>query len=168
MKSNRFFNLLDDNTRTTLQLATQMPNPVFLTPVQEGWSSIEILEHICLTDQLISNLIFGQPDGIAKGKFLIRESKLQYLLVQDIQRLDAPDFVRPRGTVNSSDQFIHTFSEIRKNLKERLTIPCQLPENRYYHTPLLGNLTVNDWLFFIIFHTERHLNQIRRIMLVSK
>lgn len=167
MNDPHFYKLLDDNTQNTLLFGRQISSVDSFYQVKSGWSGIEILEHICLTDEFVASFIFKTPDGVADKEFLVGESKLREMLIYSTHRVNAPDRVIPKNTISDQHQFAEKFSEIRANLVERLKTPSDLPTYRYYHTPLMGDLTVSDWLYFMIFHTERHLNQLRKLMTVN-
>lgn len=163
MNIDTYLKLLDDNTEQTLALAIQLPAPLPLLKVDTGWTGIQILEHIYLTDKVVSEFIFQAPKGLAPTLHFIGQDELKRRLILEIQPVQAPPAVIPSGSISGIAQFNVEFKALRDRLKYRLLTETALPINRYYHTALMGDLTVMDWLFFILYHTERHLNQLKKL-----
>lgn len=76
----------------------------------------------------------------------------------------APEALLPKGEVTDVDAFKKRFQEQRKELKEDIENGKLIIDNRTRKHPRLGEMTVSDWLYFLISHTERHVEQIGELV----
>jgi hypothetical protein len=155
--------LLKQNTVDTLTIAKNIEAPYPLYEVQNGWSGIQILEHLLLTDKLIMTLIFCEPQGLADHQFLVGEKVLRKSMVEEPGNIEAPRPIHPTGSIETIAQFIEEYSTMRTDMEARIKNSSHLPPNRYYKNRIFGNMTYSDWLLFIIYHTVRHHNQIKKL-----
>lgn len=125
------------------------------------WSILEILEHIYITDKIIYSIVSKDSDKIAKTKEIIGQHKLENILVvQREKKLQTPDLLSPKGNFHNLSDFISAFTILRNTIKNDLLTYSLKIDNRIHNHFLLGEMTIKDWLNFILFHTERHLSQI--------
>ena len=155
--------VLKQNTSDTLTIAENIKSPYPLYEVQSGWSGIQILEHLLLTDRLIMTLIFGEPQGLADNQFLVGEEALRKSMVEEPGNIEAPRAILPTGTIETVAEFISEYSDMRVDMEARIMNSTHLSPNRYYRNRIFGNMTYSDWLLFIIYHTVRHHNQIKKL-----
>lgn len=163
MTIEKITDLLKQNTVDTLTIAENIKEPYPLYEVQNGWSGIQILEHLLLTDRLIMTLIFEEPQGLADSQFLIGEETLRKSMVEEPGNRDAPRAIHPTGIIQTIAQFKTEYSAMRSQMEARIAGSAHLPQNRYYKNRIFGNMTYSDWLLFIIYHTVRHHNQIKKL-----
>jgi uncharacterized damage-inducible protein DinB len=139
-----------------------------LTPIQQsakpadGWSVLEILEHIYLTEKSIIRLLKSPPEGLHDGDEKIGRQQLKKLLIEKRQiKVEAPEFTLPKGILANVDAFETAFADQRARLIQSLEEGTLVVDSRLYLHPYLGKITVSDWLYLIIYHSERHLGQLQ-------
>lgn len=136
-------------------------------PADNVWSIVECLEHIFLVDVGVSKtLTVNAPETYTNDKSeLLGADKLHHILVNKRNefKVPAPDFVTPSGrfkTVNEASQSINIIID---------KIILHLDQNDIStetHTikhPRLGEMTKLDWIYFLIAHTNRHIEQIEEV-----
>ena len=162
MNQEAFFELMDKSTAEALELAHSL-SPAQLSYAKPGrWSAMQILEHICMAETSIGNIMSRSSDQISEHSELVGLDKVHKMVVEDRQRtVVAPDRMVPKGTITSVAEFEKIFTEQRNTLKHDLLSRTKIIDNRVFKHPALGEMTITDWMYFPIKHTERHLEQIR-------
>jgi len=79
------------------------------------------------------------------------------LVDQRGKKLQTNDLLSPQGNFQTLADFNSAFIIIRNSIEKNLTTENLKIDNRIHNHFLLGEMTITDWLNFILFHTERHL-----------
>ena len=163
--------LLSDKIRTTLfslidLIDSSGEEELHYKPAPDSWSILECVEHICLVNHNIAQLIQTPPPASHENKLseLYGEGKLNHLLVtkRDMKRV-APEKVTPKGifkTPGEAKEAIYRDTETILRTLEATSIGQQTHTIPHH---ALGEMTKTDWLHFMIAHTQRHLLQIETI-----
>ena len=129
------------------------------------WSAAEVLEHLATVERGVVKLIArrGQdPPPAGAPPPPLEASRVDRLRGRD-ERIAAPERVQPTGSVNAEDS-LRALENTRAALCEafRAANPQALDGCTYEH-PVLGTLTLRDWVHFVAHHEARHVAQIREI-----
>jgi hypothetical protein len=160
-----FIETLDNNTNETLRVANGCSMIELASKKDEGWTIIEVLEHIFKTESITLYFLSKPTDKIAGTAELLGEKKLKYDLVEQRKafKLMSPDILKPKGDIPDIKMFEKMFLDQRNFLKEHLRSGKLVIDNRIHNHPFIGEMTISDWLYFLIHHTQRHLEQIEEI-----
>ncbi|RYY97012.1 MAG: DinB family protein [Chitinophagaceae bacterium] len=161
MNLDAYFQQLDQQEAEALQLADQLP-PDLPAPAEGRWSPLQELEHICLTEALVRKVLRHPSDKRAGVPELFGNQRLEKLVVAGRKSpIEAPEYLHPKGRLATAADFGHCFRAQRAELKEDLGSGRILPDDRTHPHPVLGELTIADWLYFLVQHTQRHLVSLR-------
>jgi hypothetical protein len=138
-------------------------------PAPDAWSACQILEHLAtiernmlrLINKLLSKAEAAGVPAAADGS-IAPISMDEFIRATDGTRLEAPEAVRPTGTVSCADSLaslVETRAEIHV-LRARL-VAIDLAGATFPH-PYVGPLNLYQWLAFIGLHERRHLAQLER------
>jgi hypothetical protein len=159
-----YISQLDDNTHALIQLANSYPAGILTIKKDDRWSILEILEHITITDRVVISLLQRPSEEVHIEEEIYGKQKLERILVRlREKKIISPEGLRPKGVLKSVPEFENLFVPNRNTLKSMLQNGSIVIDNRIYLHPFLGNMTVSDWLYFVIHHTERHTKQIEDI-----
>ena len=158
----KYFDLLDRSTAETLKLAHSL-TPKQLTYARPGrWSAMQILEHICMAESSIGKILVRPSDKVSEQAELIGNERIRKLVVEERHRtVVAPERMIPRGEITTVADFETAFVAQRNALKEDIASGAKTIDNRVFMHPSIGEMTISDWMYFSLSHTERHLDQIR-------
>jgi len=141
------------------------------------WSIAEIVEHLAVSEPRVAGLI-EKLVGKAESDGHVRESAgdggaarlpapvsvAEQVERSRVEKYDAPDAIRPSGSVSVADSLARlreTRSAV-ESLRPRLE-RVDGTALRFPH-PAFGPLDLYQWLAFIGMHEERHLRQIESIL----
>ncbi|HKP31500.1 MAG TPA: DinB family protein [Chitinophagaceae bacterium] len=129
-------------------------------PADDSWSAAEVTEHLLLIETRINNALGrGVPTDRAPDKKieLMREA-----LRDPARKFPAPEFVVPSTAYKVCRKMAELMIMQRGILKEILQT-TNLTQTTEFKHPVLGRLTRLEWIYFNIYHTERHCRQLARI-----
>lgn len=140
--------------------------PKELTYVPEGkWGILAILEHILITERVVLGLIARPSEELSEYAELHGTEKMKRLMIDLRQRrVKAPETLAPKGRIKTCEEFEQEFREYRNTLKEDLLTAKIVVDNRIHKHPIIGAMTISDWLSFLVFHTQRHAEQIKDLV----
>lgn len=169
MEKTYFLNLLDQNTEEVLALVKTCSADQLRFKQDGQWSMLEILEHIIIVDKLCAALLLKPSNETATDLNLYGKAKLNKILVEGrTRKVQAADILKPKGAIENISLFEKVFLAERNLLKENIENKKIIIDNKTHKHPLLGAMTIADWLHFIPCHTERHLEQIKDLLVMAK
>jgi len=146
------------------------PEIFFLKPDENSWSIGEITDHLIKIETLTFQVIQNARLSTTHRK---PDEKIKYIrdtLMNFDKMLSAGGPILPDHQINNKDELIYKLKEIRQSLinfipNNDLSIRCEIFEHQ-----LFGKLTRIEWLYYVVYHSERHLNQINKVIeaLVAK
>jgi iron uptake system EfeUOB component EfeO/EfeM len=161
---------LNINTLETIELISNYTKSE-LNFKQEGDCSItEILEHICISDEKTFALLKSESEYIADTTELYGDGKLKTIVLDynggpKITEMEVKEL---KGAVTDFLTFKDIFVQQRDMLVDALESgEIQLSNNTYDHL-YLGAMTVTDWLNYVIYHTNRHLDDVKDSLMAIK
>ncbi len=161
----KYIHDLNQNTTETIQSARNFPAAQLHVSSGNKWNVIQMLEHICLVDKISHAIISRPPDKMVSSSEILGDEKIYKLVVeQKDTSIMTPAILQPQGEIRDLAIFENVFVSQRNELKKDIQTQKFRIDNRVYNHVLLGELTISDWLYFIIRHTQRHINQINHRM----
>jgi hypothetical protein len=154
---------IDESLKQVLETIASVPEKDFnYRQNPETWSAGEVLEHLCILEELIYSLFSGPLEKTDRSP----DEKINLIRATFLnldKKLNAPSPIGP--TVGNKDysSLINRYNTIRKKLKEAaetqdLNYLCLGFEHRFF-----GKLTKFEWLYFCYYHSLRHCEQIKNI-----
>lgn len=134
-------------------------------PFKGSWTPGQVCQHVKLSVQ-------GMP-GLWQGNVVTPDRKpdahvkmLADVFLDFSTKLDSPDFILPEAKKYSQEEFVRFFTDFAKKLQPlaetldmgQLCVGFEFPNS--------GPLTRQELLAFLLFHTQRHTNQLKKIATV--
>lgn len=126
------------------------------------WNPSEIFEHILIVERMVVDQLRARnatldPDGVPYGV----ENLKATLLDRSHPQKTPPQF-QPKGLYATESRFAADFVAGRDGLFRDLESGSLKIEDRRFHVhPVLGRISELEWLYFAIYHADRHLEQAR-------
>lgn len=129
---------------------------------EDSWTAGQIVEHVLLSAEKFDEVVNSEVEETSRA-FDKLKAQLKAILLSFETKLKSPDFIYPALKEYHSIDHTHRIQKVVQNLKEAvhnldLTKTCVS-----FPLPGLGNLTRYEAIYFVIYHTERHLNQLDKI-----
>lgn len=153
--------LLNALGSSTLQQLTHKEN--------DKWNILEIIEHILITEKTIVNIISKPSNEHSQSNEIIGKEKLHEVLINsNNKKIATLESLKPKGDILDIILFESAFKIHREALKKDLISGVIIIDDRVFKHPYLGDMAVADWLYFLLYHTQRHLQQILVVLNSSK
>ncbi|MET6998265.1 DinB family protein [Chitinophaga defluvii] len=144
------------------QLTTFDQEQLNIAPFKNSWTAGQLAEHLIKANGGFLEVINGPvqdtpraPDAkIAeiKGIFLNFETKMQ-----------APAFIIPADIHYEKPYLLSSLQDIKAGLDHATTTLDLTKTCLAFELPVLGYLTRLEAVYFVIYHTQRHLHQLKNI-----
>ncbi|GAA0555553.1 hypothetical protein GCM10009415_41930 [Chitinophaga japonensis] len=156
---------LDNNTVLFLDILDTMPaDRLHMKNEQTAWSIMDCAEHMLIAEQQVASTLQGPAEPV---KDRAPNSKVAQIS-QSFMDFDKRLFVLGEPpTLEGGYKDIATFSNAFRHNRECIkAILAKEPADwlcRGTEHASFGYMTRMEWVYYLIYHTERHLQQIHRI-----
>lgn len=154
-------------TKTNLlQTASEIRNEDFNQPPFEGsWTPAQVCEHIFKFVSGVAEQLYGPT------KLVQRNADENVKYIRDIfldfnTKMQSPDFVSPGNSPSDKTVMLQSLETALDKIIVAastidLTLTCTL-----FKLPGSGHFTRSEWIWFVIYHTQRHIRQLQNIQAV--
>lgn len=129
-------------------------------PFEGSWTAGQVAEHLFRSDSSILAAIHGtvkpaerQPD--------LRQQELKTVFLDFDTKLNGPEEIQPTGARHEKEALLRSLEGTRSRLFEVASLLDLSPLSIH---PALGELTKMELIYFVIYHTQRHIHQLKNIL----
>jgi hypothetical protein len=165
MDINLYIKNLDSHSESVLNRVENYSDAELSYQPSGGWNVMGILEHILVTEGIVLKLLTRPTEKTHTGDEVLGHDKLHRLMINlRGRKVEAPDALKPKGALKTTEEFKKNFLEQRELLKTNLREGKIIVDNRTHRHAFLGEMTITDWLNFIHLHTQRHSDQMEELV----
>jgi hypothetical protein len=170
MDLNSYLIVLNDNTQEVLNVMSKFSSDEMIFKSSGDSSIADLLEHICISDNRTFDLLISKTGEISPADELYGDEKLKKIVVdyKGGPRITEAEIKELKGMITNFSSFENAFLKNRVQLINALNSGEISISNMTYKHLYLGDMTVTDWLRYIIHHTTRHLNDVKESFLEIK
>ncbi len=134
----------------------------FLKPSAQEWSAAEVGEHLVLVGKHVLKALIGSALPTNRG-FDEKLALLRPAMANQDQKFEAPAIAIPQSIHQNRHDIVDELKSVRQEITKLvpgmdLSLTCMDAKH-----PRVGNLTRYEWIYFDIYHAERHLHQLRTV-----
>jgi uncharacterized damage-inducible protein DinB len=151
---------LEDVTADFLQLLEAVPQEYMNTiPFEGSWTVGQVANHIFKSDSYVLKSLRGPTKDIHReAGEKIEETKKVFL--DFTKKLKSPKQIVPENKTYFKEELLTDLKKTRGEINQSiesldLTVVCA--------DPVLGDMTRLEIIHFVIYHTQRHIHQLRNI-----
>lgn len=128
---------------------------------EDRWTIAQVLEHLLLIEE---NAVKGIKAALTSEENATSPQKPVHLTVDRSRKVPAPSFLEPTDEYQTLESLKERMTKSREALKETIKgkSDTDLTQKSFKH-PVFGLLDVKQWISFIGYHEQRHLEQIEEI-----
>ncbi len=129
-------------------------------PGADKWSIAQVVDHIRLSNNSVAKALAlkGKPLDRNPGE---RISELKSVFLDFQTKLQAPDFIVPSKDIYDPNLLLKDLQASIQLIRERM-YEDNLDE--LINHPAFGDISKFEILHFVLYHTQRHLRQIKEIV----
>ena len=154
------FFALDEATSELIQLLSSFSETEINTiPFRGSWTAAQVAEHITKSNLGIIRSLNAQGQLIQRAPDeRVNDLKKQFLNFSE--KLQSPKFILPTKDIYQKDKVIDDLKLSIEQLRER-SESANLTEA--INHPIFGDITRLELLHFVLYHTQRHIHQLKNI-----
>jgi hypothetical protein len=128
----------------------------------DSWTAGQVADHIHLSSSGIAQVLKG-PSVLTFREPDEKVRKLKDIFLDFSTKMQSPDFIQPSKGPHSKEQLGNTLAnEFATLLKAAETLA--LSETCLgFQLPQMGSFTRIEWIAFVNYHTQRHIQQLKNI-----
>lgn len=131
-------------------------------PPQGGWTPGQIAEHLLLSAG-VAEAITGKTEP-SKRPADQHIDTLAAIFLDFAVKLQSPDFIVPEAKDYDQQEMIYRLKTVWTKLKEAVRLLDLSVLCVDFEFPGLGPLTRQEWIWFYVFHTQRHNRQFQGLL----
>lgn len=153
---------LNSNLNKFVQFFSSVETEALQFKVADEWNMLEILEHVLLTEKSVLKTLSKGSDSFSEYLEVLGYDKLRKLMIDfRHKKVKAPPYVEPSTGVQNVQSLLTELQTGRNLLIEDLQAARLIMSAEVHLHPMLGEMTVVDWLNFVLLHSERHFLQLQ-------
>jgi uncharacterized damage-inducible protein DinB len=135
-------------------------------PFEGSWTAAQVCEHIIKSNKSIVNALKTEGTIIARSPDQ-RIREIRDLFLDFTNKFQSPASVVPTQLNYKKETFVY---DLRKTTEDAKELSKTVNGFEAINVPGFGELTKLELLYFIIFHTQRHIHQLKKVVekVVSK
>ena len=169
MPTEDLFSLLDRERDAFLAQVARVPAArLGERPSPDAWSVAEVVEHVARIDRGVGKIVAlrsAEPlTATAEELAAARLTPERIAFLRDrTQRVEAPERVRPKGTLTPDDALAQLASAREEMKHAYRTADPALLDGAIWPHPIIGPVTLRGWFELTAHHDARHAGQIAEI-----
>jgi len=156
---------LENGTQRLLDLINSVPKRVFQQETSpEKWSIAKVCQHLINTDNNITRILTEPTSPTVDRNPEAKLEKIKDSLLNEKKKMKATGVLVPKKIMKDKHHAIHGIMKPRDQMlliihRNDLSRTCP-----GYSHPQFGIMTAIEWVYFCIYHSDRHIKQIERLL----
>lgn len=151
-----------DNTWTEISdlIASTNESIVNAVPFEGSWTAAQLVTHVTKSNRAIVQGM--QMEGKATERNP-REGvqKLKEMFLNFDTKFKSPEFIVPENKVYDKEMVV---ASLNKSIEQLKTERIKVDLIEMIHLPVLGEITKLELMYFVLYHTQRHIHQLKEIV----
>ena len=133
-----------------------------LIPIKGSWTAGQVAEHLVLSIAAFVNLMKG-PDKKTERPPDEKEEGIKKTFLDFSIKLKSPNFIVPEEKYYQKEELQQILKSLKGELDKIIDTADLEKTCTAFEIPVIGHLTRLEGAFFVRYHTQRHIRQLRNI-----
>jgi hypothetical protein len=152
---------LDETTDIFVSLITSVDENYFdVIPFDESWTIAQLASHVTKSNKAIVQALEMSGKQVTRDVDE-RVDELKKIFLNYETKFQSPEFILPTKNIYSKKEVIEKLQHSVNAIKE-LARKTDLFE--VIRLPIFGEISKYELLYFVVFHTTRHIRQLKNIL----
>lgn len=134
-----------------------------IAPSENSWSAAQTAEHIFKSLSGVLELLHAPPVPTTRDPGE-KVGSIRDLFLDFTIKMQSPEFVLPGGEPIAKDSIYAKLEQTLQEISDTLMTTNLTLTNTGFELPGFGPFTRVEWIWFGIYHTQRHTRQIKNIL----
>lgn len=165
VNTKELFTSLDATWEEMLSLISSTNGPeINAIPFEGSWTAAQLATHVTKSNKAIAQGL--QMEGKAAGRNPEEGAPhLKKMFLNFETKFQSPEFIVPENKPYNKELVVDAFKRSIEQLKDA-RVKVNLGE--IINLPVFGEITKLELMHFVLYHTQRHIHQLERILRVLR
>jgi len=131
-------------------------------PFEGSWTPGQVVQHIKLSAGGFVHVLTGEV-ATTKRPIDERVQLLKDIFLNFQSKMKSPDFINPPMDNYDKEQHLAEIGTIKRDIAKEIPALDLSKTCLSFELPKIGHLTRLEAIYFVIFHTQRHVQQLKNI-----
>lgn len=136
-------------------------------PFEGSWTPAQVTQHLKLANGNFADVLRGDVKETERPADELK-STIKNIFLNFDTKFKSPDFILPELKEYDREQHLHKIRETQQQITKAINDLDLTKTCASFQLPGLGYLTRLEAIYFVIYHTERHVHQLREIRRFQK
>ncbi|MEP6596295.1 MAG: DinB family protein [Ginsengibacter sp.] len=157
------FTSLDSTSSELLELISSADSTTLDTvPFKDSWTAAQLASHVTKSNNAITQAL-NMVGKTAERNPDDRAEELKEMFLNFNTKFKSPDFILPTQDTYNKDML---FKDLEKSIVQLKEIGNKINLGEIISLPAFGEITKLELLHFVLYHTKRHIHQLKKIFKV--
>ena len=156
-----FFVSLDATTSELLELVSSVGvTTINIVPFEDSWTAAQLAVHVTKSNKAIAQALNmeGKNAERSPGE---RVAELKGMFLDFTVKFNSPEFIRPKPGEYEKGGLI---AELKRSIEQLKELRSKINLSEIINLPAFGEITKLELLHFVLYHTNRHVHQLKNII----
>jgi hypothetical protein len=165
-----FFASLDEASSELIHLISSADSTTINTVpsdsyrIKNSWTAAQLASHVTKSNKAIAQAL-NMEGKTAERNPGERVEELKAMFLNFTTKFQSPEFIRPKQDSYQKDTLI---SDLKKSVEQLKELRGKINLSEIISLPAFGEITKFELLHFVLYHTQRHIHQLRNIFQALK
>jgi DinB superfamily len=165
LNTKEFFASLDETSSGLLQLISSADSTTINTipsdsyRIKNSWTAAQLASHVTKSNKAIVQAL-NMEGKKANRNPAERVPELKKIFLDFTTKFNSPEFIRPKQDTYQKEALIADLKKSNEQLKE---LRSKINLSEIISLPAFGEITKLELLHFVLYHTQRHVHQLKNI-----
>jgi uncharacterized damage-inducible protein DinB len=161
---NTLRNELESTANELLQLLSSFDQEqINVVPFEGSWTAGQLARHVIKSQAGFAEIMNGPvKDSDRKPDEKAEKIKADFLNFNI--KMKSPDFIVPENKTYNKEALLQSLETLKAKITEEMETKDLTQTCLAFELPMLGHLTRLEAVYFVIYHTQRHIHQLKNIL----
>jgi hypothetical protein len=161
-----FFASLDKTTTELLRLISSTDSKIINTVpsdsdrIKGSWTAAQLATHVTKSNKAIAQAL-DMEGKTAERNPGERVGELRAMFLNFNTKFQSPEFIRPRQENYPKETLV---TDLKKSIEHLTETGSRINLSEIISLPAFGEITKLELLYFVLYHTQRHIHQLKNIL----
>lgn len=151
---------VDDLLETIRKFPQEKINEV---PFEGSWTAAQVADHIYKSQEVFPKLLNGKTEE-ANRDTETKKHQIKSIFLDFSNKMKSPDFIIPTDAPQLKDALVQRMDNKAKEISTAMHAHDLSRTFLDFELPGFGKFTGLEWGWFITYHTQRHIHQLKNIL----
>lgn len=133
-----------------------------VVPFEGSWTAGQLAQHMIMANSGFVDTMNGPVEETKRRPDEFVEN-IRSIFLDFTTKLTSPDFIRPPKIAYEKNELLASLTNIRNRLFQTMETSDLTKTCVSFKVPVLGYLTRFESAHFVLYHTQRHIHQLKKI-----